>query len=958
MTTKQMTALLLCFVLVLVAIPQGVHAAEEKEVVFEFWDGTTRDLITESVCSDGALYLHDEGGGPVTVTTTEASVTARLAVGEIYDLRVTHPDYYPSNERFTVQADSEVVPIFLFRREEVTPAPESAIISEIIYHDGEMPAMDISILEGDLPEGFDSDMFSIVLVPGTTWDVDSDGLPLGTLQAPPQWMNESCHECIDPGEYVLFVGFFKNMYGGEFEYPALVGYATKGVVVDSEESLPEGHARVTVSVLDPISGTPVEDASVRLTDGNHHFHEQADASGNAAFTLVVDCNYDVEVEKQGYYRTNERFQVPAEGIWISISVYAIADIDSDIDCDAVVSVVAHETDNPVVEVSITDTNPNDLEPDQFSVVLIPGTWWRDAGQDGMPPGMQHGLREMNSTWAQNVGPGEYVLFVGFFNRVERSEEEGGSYSVLRGYTNKIIDVASGGGDPGGGEPGGPPPGDSGPLVFEHTSMTNPESTASVEITFDTRTEAHLVPIPASDLGSIVFPSTFEGKELTWIGMDDCFPFAEFSPDDFGGSFDGEELSYAQPFKRIRFLAELEGEWRPYQFIFCQPGYEEFEIRFSLNGAEDQYVMEHDGTWEKRHVAFELPADLQSGTIEVTVHWPEDSQNTDNIGPIGGGIWEYLVDRSEYVTHHFTVLTFSKDFGKVTLHYGFQAGYSWEDAMVTFYEPDFVGIDVIPEVGAGDWHTGIVNGSEASLSMTTPSAFVYFLNERVFIHPSDLGRPFEIVSVTSPEEGVEATYEEVWFDAWAWAVTLPDITMPVTRLNLTLSFLDDGTTRVVPLDVKRVLLDAFTLEFHESEEAGQRVTPRQTEFDYYGYEEFIAFVSVFPFTDDPGDPNYFEIDHTLLVNYYRDDTLLGAKQFRAYTGPDSPRHEIPVYRQGAFQYADVASANRIAAFLISREGISADNSTFGGAVFGIGAGWGHLMPNHAEYGSGKDGMDYE
>jgi len=158
-----------------------------------------------------------------------------------------------------------------------------------------------------------------------------------------------------------------------------------------------------------------------------------------------------------------------------------------------------------------------------------------------------------------------------------------------------------------------------------------------------------------------------------------------------------------------------------------------------------------------------------------------------------------------------------------------------------------------------------------------------------------------------------------------------------------------------------LLDAFSLEFDGRDDLtpGETLwTPRMTEYEYRG-EDFISFVGVFPFTEtDQADPNYFEIDHTLLVNYYKDDILLGARQFEAYAGSDDFRHEIPVFRKGAPEYADVASANRITAFLISKEGISADDSTFGGAVFGIGAGWGHLMPNHAEYGSGKDGMDYE
>ena len=214
---------------------------------------------------------------------TSESVSANLTIDETYDLKVAHRDYYTVNEHFTIQADTHVVSVLLSKRADITVVPESAITSELGFLEGETPTIEVSIVEAALPEGFDSDKFSIVLMPGETWDVENDGFPPGTWQAPPQLMNESRHERIDSGEYVLFVGFFKDMTG-EFGYPALVGYATKSVVVPGEEPVPEGHVKVTVSVFD--SGIPVRDALVRLEDGGTEpLTRSTDASGNATFTL-------------------------------------------------------------------------------------------------------------------------------------------------------------------------------------------------------------------------------------------------------------------------------------------------------------------------------------------------------------------------------------------------------------------------------------------------------------------------------------------------------------------------------------------------------------------------------------------------------------------------------------------------------------------------------------------------
>ncbi len=999
MRSSRMLPFFVCLMLILGIVPCPAYAEDpppeplERRIVFKVWDKKTGSSILESVYNSGKYELYNSNDSrrsdPMSVAVTSNSASAHLQIGESYDLKVTLPDYYPLNKRFDVTPEGhDWLDIHMYRTDQVKHLGFDSVSVDV--HTGDASGLEVRVVTdkvseelGELIEG----RFTAALILETGWDVETDGLPVET-EAFPEDINDSRYIQTPSGEYLLFVGLFD----GEM----LAGYTTGVVDIPEEQPGPgeqpgedeqpgEGEIRVTFEARNEIESRPVENAVFRLSDGNNDFTGTTDAHGRATFILVADCSYDVNAEIDGYYRANARFKPedhsPDHGpAWILIPLYKI-DAITEVE-ESAIHVSVHETGSPGVDVSVkidelqtsyTGKLPEEF-PDEFAVALIRDSSWDvpwDIEAHGLPVELMEAPPEpLDRTRQESIhldgDSEEVVIFVAFFREIVEHDHEDNlcHRRVLSGYafTRVLITQVQEGDDP-----HGPPPGETGSLVFVHTS--GDAESEEIEIEFDTRLESLVVPIPASEAGSIGFPREFNGRTLTLSWIDD-HPWGAIYPDSFDGTVDENGLTYEKPFKRVRLLAQLEGEWRPYEFILCQPGYEQFELRFSLNDGDSQYVMEHDGTWERRHVSFELPKGLESGTIAVTVHWPDGIDNRppeEDIGPIGGAIWEYLVDRSEYVVNASDVLTFNRGFGKVTLHYGFLAGYSWEDAMVTFYESDFAGIDVIPEVGAGDWHTGIVNVSEASLEALTPSAFVYFLNERVFIRPSDVGRPFEIMAATSAEEGVESTQGELWFDPEAWAVTLPDITKPVTRLNLRLRFLDNDDDngddnshiREVPLDIKRVLLDAFTLEFRESGEAGPQFTPRMTEFEYCGYEEFITFVSVFSFTEtDEEDPNYFEIDHTLLVNYYEDDTLLGARQFRVYTGPDDPRHEIPVFRQGSPEYAGVASANRITAFLISKEGISADDNTFGGAVFGIGAGWGHLMPNHAEYGSGKDGMDYE
>lgn len=372
----------------------------------------------------------------------------------------------------------------------------------------------------------------------------------------------------------------------------------------------------------------------------------------------------------------------------------------------------------------------------------------------------------------------------------------------------------------------------------------------------------------------------------------------------------------------------------------EPSFEE-TFEFYYEGEEEPFYTTNKCM---SNIMVNFPGDEDSVKIKMEVVLGESG--LDDFG--GWGVLEYVVDRSQYVVHsneNGPELTVYRNFGKVTLHYMYD--YHNKHAFITFYEEDFVGIDVEPEIGVGDWGTGVVDAS--GRTDIAPTSFVYFLNEEVFIRPSDIGKEFEILSI----EGAEAE-----IDGDRWRITLPDIIEPVVKLTLTLEF-EDNSTNEVPLEIRRVLLDAFSMEYNEEHkreieeilESGDEITtPRGTPYEY-NREDFIAFIGVF------AEENYL-IDHTLLVMYYENDRILGAKQFEVKISDEPYRDEITVYRKGHIDYASFSKANRITAFLISKEGVQKDSEAFGGTTFGIGAGWGHLMPNHRDWGSGKDGMDYE
>lgn len=684
-------------------------------------------------------------------------------------------------------------------------------------------------------------------------------------------------------------------------------------------------------------------------------------------SLTIGKAYDIKAASPGHYMTNEHFIVDETGDRTSAHLYKKADITM-VPSSAIKADVRECGESGVDTRIIRENLPEGFNPDEFFVILIPGTTW-DVENDGMPAGIeQAGQEPMDKSRGENAPPGNYILFVGFRTI--------GGHGVLTGYTSMPVEITEA--KPGGsGDPGGPGGGITGDLLFEFTA-TDPEAPEldGALIEFNTNTDEFIVPCP-ENIKSIKFPDTFDGRTMTFSMINDEWyqdaVRGSLNPDELAIydsiSIENNEMAFNFPFKRITVECTLEGEERPwpYSFTFYQPGYEYMELSFAFEGiglnseiVEETYTAEVNreaaSSWGNQR-RIEIPADISSAAVDVTAILPE--LDNEPIAWIGGGVWEYLVDRSDLAKMKDGKLELNRYFGKVAIHYQYLIGYSWESALINFYEPDFMGIDVIPEIGVGEWHTGITNVSGYSAALR-PTAYVYFINDTVDIVPSEEGKEYTISDITPEDPDVSINYNE---HTNRWTIALPHISKPVTTLMLTLN-VESEPDRVVPLDIKRVMMNAESRDFKDRE-PGDEVgfLYDQTSFIYQGYEEFATCVYVFSEQDE--NP-VFLIDHTLLVMYYENDRILGSKQFPVQlpkvaedgSGDIIDRDTVIVYIEGNPDYADVAGANRIAVFVVDKEGISSSDATFGGATFGIGAGWGHLMPNHEDWGSGKDGMDYE
>lgn len=778
----------------------------------------------------------------------------------------------------------------------------------------------------------------------------------------------------------------------------------KGVILfvkDLSDGKVEGaDARVTHRVALTQEGERVGDyVPYELPDGPI----MSDSEGKIVLGLEKDFNYIIQISKSDFMTTNIEVGHQQDISYRDVVLYGVGENGDLIVIPEEFLNIQQVEDGTGLNIGVSATIDGFEEaPSHFSALLKPNDY--DLALDGLPYEMMYDIQPMDQTVERREPPGFYELMVFFFDAVQVGEH---TEYILMGYSVKGVEVESSDSGPGPDPGTGPGQNLKGDLTF---LIKNNE-----DITVETLVESYesmqrdmTVEVQALDAGQIIFPTHFLGKEnpenpdespvskaitnVRFVGhtqpldepvvfdMDEnpyWFISSHVNINNFGGSITGNVeagfiLNFSSSFERIVIDIEIEDS-EPLSVVFYQPGFDEMMFHFEMTGEETSENISRTInllTWQE-WINVEVPEGLLEGRVRTTTTYK------DGVTPLPdllGGVWEYLADRSEIVrTWNQEIegifginLDYQRYFGKVSIHFRFMVGNSEADAIVTFYESDFSGLDVWGPYSAGDWRTGITNISQPAEFL--PTAFIYFLNQEVYLRPLDIGRTFTVKNITIKNDGVFVPVEFEYVDQEhirGWRVALPDaIKDPVSNLKLTVEYDDAPDNDVdVPLQVRRVLFQAASFTYNEEDKAHFLGGNEDLWFEYTG-EDRITFVTAFSYEPQgphvPENEPFFPLDHKLLVIYYHFNRVLGSKQFSIVSNGNE-RNELIVHRLGGTmdaEFASVANANRITMFLIDRDGISAQNSSFGGATFGVGAGYGHLLPNHPNYGSGKDGMDYD
>ncbi|PKM84090.1 MAG: hypothetical protein CVU86_09045 [Firmicutes bacterium HGW-Firmicutes-11] len=513
----------------------------------------------------------------------------------------------------------------------------------------------------------------------------------------------------------------------------------------------------------------------------------------------------------------------------------------------------------------------------------------------------------------------------------------------------------------------------------------------------------VVSVPAITNGSITLPPTIGGKSYEMYYLPDIFLPDDYKtkpmPGEIGSiagttGFTGSGMTFAfeKPFGRIAFAIILDGDhfMNAQRFTFFQPGYDTVDLTFGL--IDIIGIDELVDPFSYEPLTIELDRVRQPGTVEVYAVPAGVSEAAITAAGIltgaavvgeqtpfslSGRPIEYVVDRSNYIRSDTDgVVSFDRYFGMADLHYFFTVGYATETVQVTIHEADFVGLQIEPNIKVGDWGSGVLDFSPNAVTNTgiTPTANIYFTNEAFLLGPKSFGVPTTITGITCSSLEVIATTNSS-IEKGYWEISLPEGSLdPEYFFDVELN--DGNETWIVPLIVRRVLILATSFDHREGVPQYGNMEEYKTFYgtpikpipDTTDYGDFQTFVTVFAKeAENPDDGTAYLIDHTLLVVYHQDiaesrSRVLGARQIQVNTPAEdmmmSDRHEVLVFREGDPQYADVADANRITAFVLDSDGISSTATAFGGVTFGLGAGWSHLLPNHPDWGSGKDGMEYE
>lgn len=747
-----------------------------------------------------------------------------------------------------------------------------------------------------------------------------------------------------------------------------------GVLAEGEEPDGDTLCRVYLELrtYDPRSDTITEEI-YETVDRDEEWSDYMEVHGDDQSGYTVE--YEVQQEERlRFYADipsgNYQLRVnPPEGYLPAVTSFSVnAETDSEriISAQLFPSGSLRHVENGIsytvnaegdagIQASVYEFNPlvTETTANHYWVTLIPGGNYNLDSQ-GLPANWDMFQREpvrkeitvTKDSNGDSVSAGEYIMLAGYLVSVPR---ENYTSQYLLGYTQETIQITEpsaggGGNEPG---PGGETPAEPIPL----TLVTSQDPRVTETVYAQQYRETFMIPMPADiHSGILEFPGEIDGKQLTITGIE--LDFAGTTTANLNGKFviDGNDFTFSDDVKRISIAGDLEGEDWPYRFILYQPAYQsaDFTFSFKMDGMpagepEVRIVSSHEPGVQVDPVA--LPGMISRGEVTVT----GAAYGGASVEDLGGGSWEYLADRSRYVSTSEKTLSVSRYFGMVTIHYLYYLGYSPETAMVSFFEPDFWGLEVQgisedPEQQQGEFSSGVVNLSEYRSGKA--NAFLYYLNNEAEIRPSRAGVPYSITAVSYKDDTIADGIRDG--GEGNWTISLPEGEY-MTPVQLTLE--SRGSSRTVDLNLIRSPMSAAS--WNRPEDEGGPIDTEGKPMEFGEDEDFQTRLILYGGGES--------VAYSILVQYFENDRILGTRQFEVLIPADPDEDNTPerqekiVYRKNDPEYVQFASANRITAFLLKGSGVSLDNISFGGIHFGLGAGWGHLMPNHQEYGLGMDGM---
>ncbi|HNT29409.1 MAG TPA: hypothetical protein PKL83_00475 [bacterium] len=259
---KRALSLLVCLTMLFLVIPTlGIYAVPAAELYDFNVLGSDRQLLTLEVAQDLEFKVIDPTADETIIEPVIEgelySFSTELVVGNTYQLVVSHPDYYTTNEELTV-TETDGMNIFLYSVDEIQADVEAEVTTTNGAFGG-LTGVRVGIESVELE---DCDLFTAVPLPDAEYDVQDDGLPAGLGSAPLFGLDAIRSIDLGAGEYALFVGFFESVVG-EFNYDKLIGYKVVNfTVTEPSDDPPPGPGEPGPG--EPGPGEPGEERTINF----------------------------------------------------------------------------------------------------------------------------------------------------------------------------------------------------------------------------------------------------------------------------------------------------------------------------------------------------------------------------------------------------------------------------------------------------------------------------------------------------------------------------------------------------------------------------------------------------------------------------------------------------------------------------------------------------------------------